>query len=268
MLALIDQVVDIFQEYNGGSLYMVIFTCGLVYLWVTEEEKGKRTLLVYGSACFFALFFLPVFTYAMFLVFEGETYYRFLWFLPMQVVIAYAAVRMIVIQKNFFRKLVIGLLACFILVNSGTFTYSNPVFEKAENPYHLPQTVVDICDEIKPEPGEDWVMAVMPAEMISFVRQYTADIHMPYGRAVLIARWNLGHPLFETMQEPVIDVEKLVTQAKEYGCHYIVLMDQRVPEGSLEKYGYHLVSRVDGYNIYLDEENDRGISMKINFHTP
>ena len=58
---------------------------------------------------------------------------------------------------------------CAVLVMlSGSFIYSNEFFNRAENLYHVPQSVVDICDAIEVEGRE--VMAVFPAELLQYVR--------------------------------------------------------------------------------------------------
>lgn len=260
MVAMIEQVIEIYQLYSGSSLYMTFFLCALFYLWLTEEEKGKRVVLVYVSICLVALFFFPLFSYLMIhTVLEEGVYYRVLWFFPVGIVVAYSAVKLISGQKKVVRKVIIFIMACLMLLSGGDYTYDHPTFEPAENAYHLPQTVIDICDEIKPETDDYWVCAVMPQELLSYVRQYTSMIHMPYGRAVLITRWNLGHPLYDTMEADVIDAKTLAEQAREYGCHYIVLNETRGMEGSLEKQDFEVIAEIDGYRIYLDQNNSLGL---------
>ncbi|MEG1847640.1 MAG: hypothetical protein RRX92_09630 [Lachnospiraceae bacterium] len=254
------QVIEIFRLYHGSSLYMTLFCCGLLYLWLTEQDKSLRVVLIYVSATILFLFFFPLFSYFMIhFILDGEVYYRILWFLPMSIVVAYAAVRVISRQTQMLRKVVLSLMVCLVLCMGGDYTYDNPTFEPTENLYHLPQTVVDICDAIMPQEGEEWVCAAMPQELLSYVRQYTTQIHMPYGRAVLIKRWNLPHPMYDTMEAAVIDVKLLTEQAREYGCHYIVLEESRAMDGNPEEQGFRLVTNVDGYNIYLDRDNNRGL---------
>lgn len=124
-----------------------------------------------------------------------------------------------------------------LFIVGGDYTYDNPMFVKAENIHHIPQEVIDVCDIIEPEQGEDWVMAVFPAEMLSFVRQYSTRIHMPYGRAVLIDRWNLGHPMFDTMESDIIDVNVLSQQASEYQCDYVILPESKETSENMEQVG-------------------------------
>ena len=70
-----------------------------------------------------------------------------------------------------------------VLMISGKLVYSSPLFSRAENTYHIPQVVVDICDAIEVEGRE--VMAAFPDEFLLYVRQYSPVICMPYGRESL-----------------------------------------------------------------------------------
>ena len=67
------------------------------------------------------------------------------------------------------KKRVFAVAACLLIVVSGKLVYSNSLFERAENIYHMPQEVVDICDAIEIEGRE--VMAAFPDEFLLYVRQ-------------------------------------------------------------------------------------------------
>lgn len=262
MIEVLSQTAEIFKSYSGSSLYMTLFLCSLVYLWITEEDKGKKAVLVYCSAGVLFLFFFPLCSYfLMNYIFDHEIYYRMLWFLPIGILVALSATKLIAVQTKITRKVVITLLACVILIRGGDYTYDNPTFVKAQNAYHIPQEVIDVCDAIIPADEEQWVMAVVPQEMLSYVRQYSANIHLPYGREVLIERWNLWHPMYQTMEADTVWAKTLAKQAHEAGCQYIVLHQDKVFDEDIQKWGYILQENVDGYNIYQDKSEELGIDL-------
>jgi len=250
-MTLLEKVFGIYHNYGGNSLYMQIFLVALIYLYFTEKEQGRKIVLVYGSIILFFLFFFPLFALLLTQVlFDEETYYRILWMLPVNVVIAYSGVRIIMTLNERVKKVLTGLLITSMLIFGGNFVYQNATFSKAENFYHIPQKVIEVCDVINPKEEEDWVMAVFPGEMLSFVRQYSTKIHMPYGRAVLIERWGLGHAIYDTMKEDVLDVKKLSSQAEEYQCDYIILSKSQEKTGNLEEYQYKFIKEIEDYLIY------------------
>ena len=252
MTTTISQLMATYNEYSGSSLTILLFLVCLIYLYFTEKEAGKKSLLVYGSVVILALFFCPFFAYLItnILFQDNEVYYRIIWMIPVNMVLAYCGVRLIISRSSTYKKVLIGLAFVAILVTSGDYAYDNPTFQKAENAYHIPKEVVAVCKEILPEEEDKWVCALFPSEMISFVRQYSSRIYMPYGRAVLIDRWNLGHQLFELMEEETLNSEVLSDQATDYGCEYIILIEGRTMTVSLENYNYKKINSVAGYQIY------------------
>lgn len=252
------QVTDIYNLYNGKSIYMVLFFCALIFLCLTEENHGKKTILVYSSLFMLFYFFCPITAYVM-LKYDQEIFYRTLWFLPVSVGIAYAVIRLIGREERVIRKLVIGFLACLFIICGGDYSYDNPTFVEAENLYHIPNYVKDVADAISPHDSAKWVDAVVPQEMISYIRQYDSTIHLPYGREVLIERWNLWHPMFQTMEAETVYAKTLAEQAREENCQYIILHVDKVFDEDIQQYDFKLVDTIDDYCIYLDIDNPNGV---------
>ena len=94
------------------------------------------------------------------------------------------------------------------LAVSGSLIYSSPLFSKAENLYHVPDSVVHICDAIN-VPGRE-VMAAFPLDLVPYVRQYSAFVCMPYGREMTVDRWNYHDPLCDALEQDPVDLEVLV----------------------------------------------------------
>ena len=143
------EIIEIFKAYNGTGYYCILFIIALIYLWFTEEDKRIRALLIYTPTVIQILFFTPIF-YMIYNRLDDGTYYRILWLLPMTVVIAYAGCKVIGIHTR------VGLaLLSAILVMSGTYVYKSVYMTRAENEYHIPQEVVEVCEIIKPEEGKE-----------------------------------------------------------------------------------------------------------------
>ena len=155
------------------------------------------------------------------------------------------------------KRTLFALAGAFIIMLSGSFIYQNPFFHKAENTYHIPQIVVEICDSIEVEGRE--VMAVFPSEMVQYVRQYNPRICMPYGREILIERWNFYNELYLLMEASVISVERLSELCKGYGCHYVILHESKSLDGDMSDYSYDFFDHLGGYDIYVDTTIYRGL---------
>lgn len=241
------EIFTIFREYCGNGFYPVLFLVALVYLLVTEKSRKVRLALLYPSLFIAVLFFLPPFKWLMDFLDEG-TYYRILWLLPMTVVIAYGGIRL---AGKHYRIGFAGL--ALLLVLTGSYAYHSPFITKAQNRYHIPDVVVAICNEMLPQEDEERVWAVFPEELIYFVRQYSSEVQMPYGREMLEAQWEWNwdtHPIYAIMREDVIDVEALVPLLTEYHVQYLVLNRSIPLEGTPEECGLVKMTTVEAYDVY------------------
>lgn len=242
----------IFQNYAGyhqNKFLFGIFLFFLLYLWLTEKDKKIRAVLVYVPSLLLFAFFCPLFRKVFVRLFEdAEIYYRILWLLQMSMVSAYGAVKLC--GKH--RKLMLVIMSIAI-VCCGSLVYKSEHITKAENMYHLPQEAVEVAEIIGPEKGR--IMALVPSDLIYYIRQYSTNINMPYGREMLIARWDYYNDMYEAMEGgEVVETPSFVELARDYGCNYVVLKKERKVQEPLTDYGYVLYAQTDNYMIYRDEE--------------
>lgn len=244
-----DSVIELFRSYMGTGLIISFFLIAVVYLFFVEKEPVKRILFVYLPVILLVLYFNPLFARVLYAVLDEEIYYRILWLMPVSMVLAYCITDLYGKAKGTVKSvLLIG--AAVMIMLSGSLIYNNVNFRKAQNPYHIPQTVVEICDAIEVEGRE--VMAVFPTEMIQYVRQYSPYVCMPYGRDVIEAQWGKYADLQLVMEAKVLVVEKMAQFAKPQGCHYIVVSSEKEILGDMSEYDYELFMSVDGYDVYRD----------------
>jgi hypothetical protein len=183
---------------------------------------------------------------------DEDIYYRILWLLPVTIVIAYGIVHIYGTLEGRRKALFIPICLMLILV-SGKYIYEDVHFHKAENLYHMPQSVVDICDYIEVEGRE--VMAAFPEEMLPFVRQYSPVVCMPYGRETQLNLWGNHNPFYEAMNAKTLDVPELVRMARENGCHFLIVSEEKAKAGDFRTYDFSLLATIRGYEVYGDMKN-------------
>lgn len=245
-----DTAFVVWQNISGSGMLLALYVCAVLFLFFAEKEVYKRILLVYLPLFWIGVLLLP-FTYKVIAeVIDEEVYYRFFWMLPMTLVIAYTAVRLYHLYRGKYRFLAaVGLTVVMII--SGDFVYNNWRYSKAENAFHVPQSVVELCDFMHTEGRE--VLALFPMELMQYVRQYDSTICLPYGRDVLVDDWNINHPLYELMEAEVVDCNALGEAAAAYRCAYVVLDQEQPTTGELTKSGYVLKGTVSGYRVYYSD---------------
>lgn len=249
MFGIFMESLVIFKLYTGLKFLLLLSAIAWVYLLIRERDKRIRLLLVYAPLLVVVLFLFPV-SRKVFVAagLDGETYYRVLWTVPMGLIFVYGACRLFAEHKR------IGVaISGLLVVLCGSYVYKGQYISKAENLYHIPDTAIKICDLIGPEDPGAYVSAVMPPELIHFVRQYDAGIHMPYGREMIVNQWSYYNAVYEAMEKPeVVDVDALLQAVREDYCQYIVMAKNRATDVDPQDRGLVLLDEIDGYYIYED----------------
>ena len=241
--------------YGGNGVLLLMFLAAAIYIVASEKDIKKKIVLGILPLVILAGFLFPVTKIVYVALFDdgSDTYYRILWLIPMYVVIGYGICKAIMnFKKDAVRRGMLALILLIIAV-TGSFVYANQYMSKAENLYHIPQNVIDICDVIAPADGEPRVRAAFPSELVHFVRQYDTDILMPYGREMVVTQWDYYNAVYEVMEKPeTIDATALLEATRQTKCHYIVLADSRKIDGNLVDMGLDAIANIDGYTIYED----------------
>ena len=241
----------VWQNISGSGMLLALYVCAVIFLFFTEKETYKRILLVYLPAFWIGVLLLPITYKVIAEVIDAEVYYRFFWMLPVTLVIAYTSVQVYHLYQGKYRALLaIGLVMVIML--SGDFVYNNWRYSKAENEYHVPQEVVELCDLMHVDGRE--VLALFPEELMQYVRQYDSTICLPYGRNVLVDEWRINHPLHDIMEATVVDCNILSEMAVQYRCAYVVLREESQTVGDITLKGYVLKDTVSGYCVYYNDE--------------
>ena len=92
--------------------------------------------------------------------------------------------------------------------------------------------------------------AVVPEEMVSYVRQYTAQIELVFGR-----RGNLGkraQRVYEEMTSPDPDLEALTVNARKLSVDYLVYVYTEERYQKLLELGWEEIAAVGNYRVYRD----------------
>ncbi len=248
-----NNVLHLFQEYMGTGLLVIWFLVAVIYLLFTEKRKHIRILFVYVPIMLLILFFNPFFAAVIYQVAGDEIYYRIIWLMPITVVIAFAVIEVWSRQQGM-KKAAFAIVSAVIVMISGSYIYRNPHFQKAENLYHVPQSVVDICDAIEVEGRE--VMAVFPAELLQYVRQYSPRVRMPYGRDILVSKWIVHSELYDAIEAEEVNVKAVSQLARAQNCHYIIISEKKILNGVFADYDYDKFGQMHGYVIYKDSTVD------------
>lgn len=244
-------VIEDVRLYNNNSFLLPLFLIALLFLWMTEKDKKVRVVLLYLTAALGVVFLCPLYAWVGMKI-DADIYYRVLWSLPVGILVCYSIVKLMMRFKALVSKVLVFVLAILLIVMNGDLVYTNSFHIRSVNAYHIPQQVIDVADALKLDNYKP--IAVLPAELLPFFRQYTADIYTPYGRNILEPAWNFQNELYDAMEgdRTAYDVAEVARCARNHQCAFVVLSCAKQMNGSMEEQGYFLVKFVQGYFIYMD----------------
>ena len=255
MLEKLSQVMKALLEdvllYNNESFLIPLFLIALLFLWMTEKDRKVRVVLLYFAAALSVVFLCPLYAWIGMKI-DADVYYRVLWSLPMGILVCYSVVKLMTRFRSTFAKVLIFFMAVLTIMINGDLVYTKSMHVKSGNAYHIPQIVIDVADALKLENYSP--IAVLPAELLPFLRQYTADIFTPYGRNILEPAWTFQNELYDAMEgdHNAYDVAEVARCARNHQCAFVVLSSRKQMNGSMEEQGYFLFRFVQGYFIYMD----------------
>lgn len=242
-------VIEDIILYNNKQYLIILFLIALLFLWFTEKDKRIRITFLYLVTALAVLFLCPVYA-AIAMKFDADIYYRVFWALPAGILVCYSAVKVIMHFHRVWQRVLCGIIVVLIIFLNGKFVYTNTLHDNSVNAYHMPQVVIDVADAIRLQNYKP--KAVLPAELLPFIRQYTAEIYMPYGRNIVETQWNFSSNLYDVMEAEVYDAKQIAKYAREEACVYVVLSSIKEIKGSMEEQNYFLKDFVGGYYIYVD----------------
>ncbi|MBO5143967.1 MAG: hypothetical protein J6C19_00325 [Lachnospiraceae bacterium] len=251
MVSAMKTIIEDVILYNNKSFLIPLFLIALLFLWITEKDKKLRVALVYLAAALTAVFLCPLYAWIGMKV-DEEIYYRVIWALPIGVLVCYSAVKLMIRFRSLVSKSIVFVLTVLVIIINGDCVYTNTLHFKSVNEYHIPQQVIDVADALRLDNYKP--IAVLPAELLPFFRQYTADIFTPYGRNILEPAWSFRSDLYDAMEgdSTAYDVEEVARCARNNHCAFVVLSCAKQMKGSMEEQGYFLFKFVQGYYIYMD----------------
>lgn len=244
------------KNYTGLKILLGITVIAWIYLFVKEKNKVLRATLVILPLAVMIIFLCP-FTKIMFdaLGQEGDIYYRFLWMIPFGIITVYGLVRFF--SDTRIKRIIGVVVSAATIAFSGVLIYSSPIFFAAENIYGIPKETVDIVDYIKSVDDHGRFTMLASSDIIASVRQYDANIMMPYGRDFFDAPYGYVNEVFDKFENPQaageqIVFEELVEATRNADVEYIVVHIATLTDDRFEEAGLELLATIDDHLVFRD----------------
>lgn len=227
---------DSYMQYKGTGAYFTLFFIALIaiYFFLPDRPehvspKSKRnSKLVY---CFyypliaFLMIFSPLIAGPVVGVITATVYWRIFWIIPMTIIIA-LAMALLVMKVPAGPKRLLATLGCVVVIwVSGSLMVKSVNYQKPANWFKIPYEAIEICEMIRKD-TDGYVNVAVPLELNSYIRQYDASIHMPYGRRP----WGTHVSYAPYLSEETTDIDKMKGYQIQYSVNYLVFLINKPEE--------------------------------------
>lgn len=230
-----------YQLYFAGNALILLAAIGL--LWWSKGQREKRRLVIYISIIFLVVFNDIVYRYVAVRLGEMDTYYRFLWILPVNVLAAYLVIEVSSLLKSWKKGAFVIIVISFLLVNEmpGLMTW----ITLPSNVYNLDDNVIQIADIIDSHSGGKRVNVIdSDYTVIWHMREYDDNIcYLGWGDEMIREIVGSGAQVYSCEEVH----EAICSSAVRY---VIVKKEFRNANTSLENAEVPRIGSTQQYNVY------------------
>ena len=247
----IEIIKDTFKSYMGESSFFILFIIALLYIFIKEQNSEVKTILLYFSCAVMLIVFNPLYNKITMKVVKGYIYWRNYWMIPFGIVIAYAATSLIKNTSNKPKKVTAFLVIIFIIIISGKNIYTQENYSKVNNWYKVPDEYLQVTNIISTI-NNTQKKAMIPTELVSYIRIIDPDIKLAYAR---IPTGNYDNPVLKAYLSG--DIKTLVELCNKRDINIIIIKKDISLSEPLSKYGFEAYGETENYIIYYQNNNSK-----------
>lgn len=254
-------VQNVFLRYPADCLMYLLALVAVIYILC---GASKRRIKVYGLIGIFAVIFIfnPICFKIVERFYLGETYYRFLWAIPIVPVIAVFVVRLVQGSRNRHEKIAILFMFALCVIMGRTEERIGIHLSDDDNIYGFRDDIVELSDMIKNDTDKDAPSVLTDDYVFTRLRCYNADIVYKVARAYYlkgltdIERFydedGTGNPALVRMEQLGEKMDDAVMREilNEYGFDYIIVKSEYDMGEYMGRFNYVLLGQTELYDIY------------------
>ena len=253
--------------------YGALYLAALFFLFLHGRDKKKERILCYYGVLSYILVMNPV--TAGFMIKEVPAfsdYWKLLWLMPMDIIIAYFGMSFIssgkrgsgnehdLDSKNTKWKMGYAVVAVIVIALSGTVVPFQADISKAENDYGITNESLEALQIVTENQTEAPICLLAPDAVMEEARVYSGAITLVYGRDI----WNetvnmqvadgydeMQMALHQAMGHHEDCMDAIIPAAVNYGCNTLIVNGTLKNEPIFDKQDFQLVGTTDSYAVYM-----------------
>lgn len=150
----VDSIIEMIIEYFGSTQFLILFGICLVVLFFLKKGARKKEIVVIAVLALL-LIFNDIVWKTMDRYLESSTYYRFLWIVPVLLVMAYVVVEGIGKLPQKWAQIGVVVLLLGVLILSGKSYVGFDKLQIPSNGYKISQDTVTVCNLVSADKQKD-----------------------------------------------------------------------------------------------------------------
>lgn len=271
----VESVEQVFETYMGPTVFLTLFLVCLIYCFCKVDENGRKRLL-FVILLSIVLVFNNVSLRLVGKLTSDLTFYRFIWAVPVLLLIAWAGTKSVMERRKFWEKAAV-LVLLIALFQGGTSTFlTEGSLSMPENIYNLPGDVIKVCDIIERHNDGDIENPVVafdiecqvaarlydPSLVWGIRRKAYLDYNNTDGYKNVKNRYKAEKTIIHAVNFGRKDEEQRLSNAlQKRGIDYIVTYSSFEMDGYFAQLGYGLVESTGARSVYAREKNDLEVNQ-------
>lgn len=219
------ELAGLLQETVHGK-YLGLYIISVLFLVLNLKKEDKKNLL-----------FLPL--------------------MPIQLIIAYAAVTLCLHMAKGRKRAAVPAAVILLIALAGSVLPYKTDLVKKKYIYREAEAALEIVERLAEE--ENGAVLLAPDDIMKQARAYSADIFPLYGKDL----WNKNanqsvaddytteiYELYELMKTDYSHPDEIAGLAREYGCNVLLLRERMTQEEKENRAAWEFVEEVPGYLVY------------------
>ena len=251
MIQSYSEMYGFIRRVFAGNYYGILYLASLLYLAAAEPRWRRH--VVFPTLFAFLVLLSPV-SYHFFWKNAAYSNWRLLWMIPVVGTIGLAAVCVTGRFAGPCRRTLAGLVFLAVLLGAGRNVYSFPgtSFSECANLYKLPDEAVAVAALLLQQ--EEHPRTVASSGVFCYLRQYSSDIEMMYGRDVFgyIHRIDEDRKqVYDLLDQDKPDFDRVFSEMERMDYTYLVLWDGgKFSEPEMRKSGFSKLGEAGQFSVY------------------
>lgn len=249
---------EVIRLYFGETRFLALFLAAAAYVLWRSGRQTRRSALVTAAAALILVFNDAAY-WLVGKVDDAQTYYRFLWMIPVVPMLAYVTVDVIVQQKSLLRKIAVLAAAVVIVWVSGVSYLEKGSFRRPQEVQYLHPEAAQICNLISEDKETPYPRVVCDFSLVLSLRLHDPTLRYAIRRDTYLSEekrekktmfWTRQKSLLKLVDGDELEQKRIRPILRHAGISYAIIANHHERDEQMKAAKCEIVGRTASYTVY------------------